>query len=70
MSHPNSTISILRNAARKIMSKKGASMYDKYPLPFFDRERRNGWSVKPTGKYSADCETGHALCARISPFLR
>ena len=58
MAHPGSQISILRRAAQRTRSKH-ASMYDKYPLPFFDGERRSAWSVRPTDKYSTDCETGH-----------
>jgi hypothetical protein len=37
---------------------KVKSQYELYPLPFFNRERRCTWDMKPTGNYSADLETG------------
>ena len=63
MPHPDSEISYLRTTKRKRAPKptdKVQSVYDKYALPFFDGEHRSAWSVKPTGRYSDDCETGHA----------
>jgi hypothetical protein len=38
-----------------------SSQYEKYPLPFFDRERLLTWAVEPTGRYVEDCETGRAF---------
>lgn len=38
-----------------------ASKYEKYPLPFFDRERLLTWAAEPTGRYGEDCETGRAF---------
>lgn len=43
------------------------SQYELYPLPFFDRERHSTWTVKPTGDYSEDCETGRRYA---NEFLR
>src|SRR5260370_417464 len=37
------------------------SQYELYPLPFFNRKERCTWAVKPTGNYSADCETGRPV---------
>lgn len=37
------------------------SQYELYPLPFFNRKERCTWAVKPTGNYSADCETGRTF---------
>jgi hypothetical protein len=37
---------------------KQRSMYDLYPLPFFNGETRSTWDVSPTGDYGADCEKG------------
>jgi hypothetical protein len=34
------------------------SKYEKYPLPFFDRNNLSTWSVTPTGDYPKDFETG------------
>lgn len=42
----------------KATRKKGASFYEIYPMPFFDRKARSSWSVVPTGDYSADVKTG------------
>jgi hypothetical protein len=39
---------------------KQKSQYELYPLPFFNAKERCCWDVKPTGNYTADCETGHA----------
>jgi hypothetical protein len=39
---------------------KQKSQYELYPLPFFNGRERCTWDVKPTGDYSADCETGTA----------
>jgi hypothetical protein len=41
---------------------RGKSVYDLYPMPFFNSDRRalhSLWNVTPTGDYSADCDTGH-----------
>jgi hypothetical protein len=32
-----------------------------YPLPSFNGKKRCTWDIKPTGSYTADCETGHAF---------
>ena len=37
---------------------RGQSMYDLYPLPFFNKEGHCTWDIRPTGDYSKDCETG------------
>jgi hypothetical protein len=39
---------------------KQQSQYEDYPLPFFAAERHSTWTVKPTGDYAKDCETGRA----------
>ncbi len=39
---------------------KQKSLYELYPSPFFNRDTRCLWDVKPTGHYGADCETGRA----------
>ncbi|MGA2494665.1 MAG: hypothetical protein ABSF67_17245 [Roseiarcus sp.] len=54
-------------AATKKGRRKGISLYERYQLPFFDVKRRSTWAIKPTGAYSADCETG---CAYAIKFLR
>ena len=41
--------------------KKGESVYELYPMPFFNVRKRCLWDVAPTGNYTADCETGHAF---------
>jgi hypothetical protein len=41
--------------------KRRKSLYELYPLPFFDRKLRNCWAVKPSGDYGADIETGVEL---------
>jgi hypothetical protein len=41
--------------------KRRKSLYELYPLPFFDRKQRNCWAVKPSGDYGADIETGVEL---------
>jgi hypothetical protein len=41
--------------------KKGESVYELYPMPFFNVRKRCLWDVVPTGSYTADCETGHAF---------
>jgi hypothetical protein len=41
--------------------KRVKSLYEKYPLPFFDRKQRNCWAIKGSGNYTVDCETGHRL---------
>ncbi len=40
---------------------KRESIYELYPLPFFNRKKRWTWDVTPTGNYTADCETGQAF---------
>jgi hypothetical protein len=34
------------------------SQYQRYPLPFFNRDKLNTWDVTPSSNYAADCETG------------
>ena len=46
---------------RRPKRKKGESIYELYPMPFFNRKERCTWEVAPTGNYTADCETGHAF---------
>jgi hypothetical protein len=46
---------------RRPKRKKGESIYELYPMPFFNRKERCTWKVAPTGNYAADCETGHAF---------
>jgi hypothetical protein len=41
--------------------KKGESVYELYPMPFFNVRKRCLWDVAPTGNYTADCEMGHAF---------
>ena len=44
------------------------SMFELYPLPFFDRDRSGGqrcWAVKPSGDYGLDCATGRAYAADL-----
>jgi hypothetical protein len=45
--------------------RKPVTQYDKYPLPFFDKKNRLTWSVKPTGDYFADCETGRSYARQF-----
>jgi hypothetical protein len=44
---------------------KTTSQYDLYPMPFFNREQRCTWDVKPTGDYGVDCETGREYAVRF-----
>jgi hypothetical protein len=37
------------------------SLYEKYPLPFFNRKKRCTWDIQRSGNYTADIETGVAL---------
>jgi hypothetical protein len=34
------------------------SQFEKYPLPFFDRDGLSTWAVEPSGDYAADVATG------------
>jgi hypothetical protein len=34
------------------------SLYELYPLPFFDRKRRCTWAIEPTGRYEEDYAKG------------
>lgn len=43
------------------------SLYELYPLPFFNAEKLSTWDVAPTGDYTADCKTGRDYAAE---FLR
>jgi hypothetical protein len=43
------------------------SLYELYPLPFFNAEKRSTWDVAPTGDYVADCKTGRVYAVE---FLR
>jgi len=72
MAHPDSKIIYLRDqiaSAAKPAGKRAKvqSMYDQYPLPFFDGKRRCAWSAKATGRYFDGFETGHAYALQ---FLR
>jgi len=56
-----------RSASNVVRLRKGAprrqkvkSQWERYPLPFFNLEKRSLWDVKPTGDYNTDCETGRA----------
>jgi hypothetical protein len=48
-------------APKPTKAAKQKSLYELYPLPFFNRQKRCTWDVKPTGNYGADCETGRAF---------
>lgn len=41
------------------------SMYELYPLPFFNGAAHSTWDVKPTGDYTADCKTGRAYAVQF-----
>jgi hypothetical protein len=41
------------------------SLYELYPLPFFDRSHHSTWAIQPTGSYTADCETGRAYATEF-----
>jgi hypothetical protein len=41
--------------------RKQKSLYELYPMPFFNRKKRCTWDISPTGNYAADCETGKAF---------
>ena len=41
------------------------SQYERYPLPFFAAARLSTWAVKPTGRYSEDCQTGRAYAVEF-----
>jgi hypothetical protein len=47
-----------RSLAPTPSSQPSQSLWEKYPLPFFNRDARKTWDVKPTGNYTADCKTG------------
>src|SRR5437588_6536436 len=34
------------------------SQYERYPLPFFAREKLSTWTVEPSGDHAVDCATG------------
>ena len=38
---------------------RAKSIYELYPMPFFDVESRCLWKVQPSGNYGDDCNTGH-----------
>jgi hypothetical protein len=71
MPHPDSKVAFIKDYDRSTKpARKRAkvkSQYDKHQLPFFDKASLSTWSVKPTGNYSADCQTGHAYALE---FLR
>lgn len=58
---------MIKPTKRRVGKRKGpekatvASLYEKYPLPFFDRARLLTWAAEPTGHYAEDCETGRAF---------
>ena len=37
------------------------SLFDLYPLPFFNKRTKSCWDPKHTGDYAKDCETGEDL---------
>jgi hypothetical protein len=41
------------------------SLYELYPLPFFNRDKLSTWDVTPTGDYAADCETGRRYAVEL-----
>ena len=41
------------------------SQYERYPLPFFAADRLSTWTVKPTGRYFEDCQTGRAYAVEF-----
>jgi hypothetical protein len=41
------------------------SQYERYPLPFFAADRFSTWTVKPTGRYFEDCQTGKAYAVEF-----
>ena len=43
------------------------SLYELYPLPFFNRKAHCTWDVAPTGDYFTDCQTGRGYAIE---FLR
>ena len=45
---------------RKDGRKRKGSFYERYPMPFFNKNAHSTWNVTPTGDYGADCETGRA----------
>jgi hypothetical protein len=49
---------VLLRANQTKTNQRQKSLYEIYPLQFFDRETRNMWAVQPTGDYENDCETG------------
>jgi len=72
MAHPDSKIIYLRDqiaSAAKPAGKRAKvqSMYDQYPLPFFDGKRRCAWSAKATGRYFDGFETGRVT---LDEYLR
>jgi hypothetical protein len=62
MSKAKAHSTTLRKQTRKAPRKERAiSQYDRYRLPFFDKKAKpapSTWSVKPSGDYFADCQTG------------
>src|SRR5262249_10242507 len=36
------------------------SLYELYPLPFFNKEKLCTWDIRPTGNYGIDCDTGRS----------
>lgn len=41
------------------------SLYELYPLPFFNRDKLCTWDVTPSGDYSDDCKTGRAYAVKF-----
>ena len=41
------------------------SLYERYPLPFFNRDKLCTWDVTPSGDYSDDCKTGTAYAVEF-----
>jgi hypothetical protein len=58
---PNAAVRANGRTMPKFTRAKTRSLYEIYPLPFFDRKRLLTWAAEPTGRYSEDCETGRAF---------
>jgi hypothetical protein len=55
-----------RRARKKAPPKPQAlSQYERYLLPFMDRETRSCWAVHPSGHYDYDCAQGGGLAIRF-----
>jgi hypothetical protein len=63
MTRPASNVVRLRNRAPR--RQKGKSQWERYPLPFFNRQKRSLWNVAPTGNYETDCKTGREYAIKF-----